>query len=86
LALLQCPSRCAALVYLPYRYTGQRWEDAIGLYFYKARWYDPARRRFIQPDSIVPEPGNPQALNRTPLFNQPLYHYTRWYLPDCSAK
>jgi len=47
-----------------YRYTGQRWEEAIGLYDYKARWYDPALGRFIQPDSIVPEPGNPQALNR----------------------
>ena len=51
-------------VVTPYRYTGQHWEDAIGLYFYNARWYDAARRRFIQPDSIVPEPGNPQALNR----------------------
>jgi len=48
----------------PYRYTGQRWESAIGLYFYNARWYDPALGRFIQPDTIVPEPGNPQALNR----------------------
>ncbi len=30
----------------------------------RARWYDPALGRFIQPDTIVPEPGNPQALNR----------------------
>jgi RHS repeat-associated protein len=67
----------------PYQYTGQRWEDAIGLYFYQARWYDAARRRFIQPDSIVPEPGNPQDLNRytyarnNPVkYNDPSGHFT----------
>ncbi|MEM4414290.1 MAG: RHS repeat-associated core domain-containing protein, partial [Candidatus Caldarchaeum sp.] len=36
----------------------------IGLYFYNARWYDPVLGRFLQPDPLVPEPGNPQALNR----------------------
>jgi len=47
-----------------YDYTGQRWEEAIGLYDYDARWYDPELGRFIQPDSVVPEPGNSQALIR----------------------
>jgi RHS repeat-associated protein len=47
-----------------YRYTGQRWDPGTGLYFYGARWYDPVIGRFIQADTIVPEPGNPQALNR----------------------
>ncbi|GAB4412279.1 MAG: hypothetical protein Kow00123_26110 [Anaerolineales bacterium] len=47
-----------------YRFTGQREESKIGLYFYNARWYDPALGRFTQPDTLVPEPGNPQALNR----------------------
>ena len=47
-----------------YRYTGQRWEEAIGLYDYDARWYDPELGRFIQPDGVVPGPANPQALNR----------------------
>ena len=46
------------------RFTGQREETAIGLYDYKARYYDPVIGRFIQADTIVPEPGNPQALNR----------------------
>ncbi|MFV0643696.1 MAG: RHS repeat-associated core domain-containing protein [Sphingomonadaceae bacterium] len=40
------------------RYTGQREESARGLYFYGARWYDPALGRFIQPDTIVPQPGD----------------------------
>ena len=29
----------------------------IGLYYYVARWYDPAIGRFIQADSVVPNPG-----------------------------
>jgi RHS repeat-associated protein len=47
-----------------YTFTGQRWDEAVELMDYKARWYDPALGRFIQPDPLVPEPGNPQALNR----------------------
>lgn len=47
-----------------YHFTGQREESTIGLYFYSARWYDTALGRFTQADTIVPEPGNPQALNR----------------------
>ena len=47
-----------------YKYTGQREESdpstgsgqGFGLYFYNARWYDPALGRFAQADSIVP-PG-----------------------------
>ena len=47
-----------------YRFTGQRWDQGHGLYYYGARWYDPLIGRFMQADSIVPQPGNPQALNR----------------------
>ncbi len=58
-----------------YRFTGQREESTIGLYFYNARWYDAALGRFIQADSIVPEPGNPQELNRyTYVLNNPCRH------------
>ncbi|MGB9873270.1 MAG: RHS repeat-associated core domain-containing protein, partial [Anaerolineae bacterium] len=46
------------------RYTGQRWDSALGLYDYQARFYHPVLGRFLQPDPLVPEPGNPQALNR----------------------
>ncbi len=41
-----------------YLYTGQREEAEVGLYYYVARWYDPAIGRFIQADSIVPNPGS----------------------------
>ena len=43
------------------------------MYFYRARWYDPSIGRFIQPDTIVSQPGNPQALNRySYVLNNPL--------------
>jgi len=55
-------------------YTGRRWDLALGLYDYRARYYDPALRRFISADSLVPEPGNPQALNRyADVTNDPRY-------------
>ena len=47
-----------------YRFTGQRHESDIKLYDYRARFYDNRRGRFIQPDTIVPNPGAPQSLNR----------------------
>jgi RHS repeat-associated protein len=76
----------------PYRYTGQRWEARLGLYYYNARWYDPTMRRFAQPDTIVPEPGNPQSLNRysyclnNPVrYSDPTGHYTFEEDPDDPA-
>jgi RHS repeat-associated protein len=52
-----------------FRYTGQRSLESgaspLGsLYHYGARWYSPALGRFLQPDSIVPDPSNPQLWNR----------------------
>jgi RHS repeat-associated protein len=36
-----------------FRYTGQREEEGIGLYFYGARWYDQNLGRFAQDDTIL---------------------------------
>ena len=47
-----------------FRYTSQREDATIGLYFYNARYYDPVLGRFVQADTIVPQPGNPGSLNR----------------------
>ncbi len=56
-----------------YQYTGQRVDDVLGIYYYRARWYDPELGRFIQADSIVPEIGNPLALDRYAyVYNNPL--------------
>ena len=54
-------------------FTGQRFEEAAGIYDYGARWYDSQMGRFLQPDSIVPEPFNPQSLNRySYVMNDPV--------------
>ncbi len=56
-----------------YLYTGQREEAEIGLYYYVARWYDPAIGRFIQADSIVPNPGSAKGFDRYSYgYNNPL--------------
>jgi RHS repeat-associated protein len=36
----------------------------IGLYYYGSRFYSPSLGKFIQPDTMVPAPYNPQYLNR----------------------
>jgi RHS repeat-associated protein len=48
-----------------YRYTGQlSKESTIGLYYFKARWYDCYLNRFLSPDSIIPDPYNPLDYDR----------------------
>ena len=68
-------TRGSETVDVPYQFTGQRNEASIGLYHYGARWYDPALGRFIQADTIVPQPEDPQSLNRySYVLNNPLKH------------
>ncbi len=47
-----------------YTFTGQKLDASSGLLYYGARYYDAAIGRFAQPDSIMPNPYNPQSLNR----------------------
>jgi RHS repeat-associated protein len=55
-----------------FRYTGQRQAEA-GLYFYVARYYDPALGRFLSADTVVPGAGNPRAYDRYAyVFNNPV--------------
>jgi len=54
-------------------YTGQRDVGLGGLYHYNARFYLPKLGRFVSADSIVPQPFNPQSLNRfSYVLNNPL--------------
>jgi len=69
-----------------HRFTGQRLDTSTSLYFFNARYYDPQLGRFIQPDSIVQAPADPQTLNRysyarnNPLkFVDPSGHF--WFIP-----
>ncbi|MBK8424221.1 MAG: discoidin domain-containing protein [Elusimicrobia bacterium] len=47
-----------------WRFTGQRQDDGTGLYYYNARYYDPALGRFITPDVYIQSPYDPQTHNR----------------------
>jgi RHS repeat-associated protein len=55
------------------RYTGQVADDETGLYYYNSRYYDPQLGRFTQPDTIIPNLGDPQSYNRySYVQNNPL--------------
>jgi len=56
-------------------YTSQRNNTYIKLLDYKARWYSPGLKRFISPDTIVPNPNNPQSLNRYAYVNNNPVNY-----------
>jgi RHS repeat-associated protein len=77
-------TRGAATTSTDYLYTGQRMEGEIGLYFYNARFYDPALSRFIQVDTIVPQGGAlawdryAYVKNNSIRFNDPSGH-----CPEC---
>ncbi len=68
-----------------YGFTGQKLDVSAGLLYYGARYYDSALGRFIQADTIVPQPGNPQALNRysyvlnrPTVYRDPTGHAPAW--------
>jgi RHS repeat-associated protein len=70
------------------RYTGQREEVEIGLYYYVARFYDPELAHFIQADTIIPSPGFALSylryayVNFNPiLYNDPDGHDTYMWGP-----
>ncbi len=47
----------------------------IGLIYMNARYYLPGLARFASPDTLIPDPANPQAFNRyTYTFNNPLIY------------
>ena len=50
-----------------------------------ARRYDPVLARFIQPDTLVPDPGDPQSLNRySYVGNNPVvYNDPSGHCPTC---
>jgi RHS repeat-associated protein len=58
------------------QYTGQINEPQLGLYFYNARFYDPYLARFIQADTIIPQPGNPMAWDRYGYVNNSPVNFT----------
>jgi RHS repeat-associated protein len=70
-----------------YGYTGQKRDATANLMFYNARYYDPALARFIQPDTIVPNPMDPQSLNRySYVRNNPVNRIDPTGHEDCAAE
>jgi RHS repeat-associated protein len=57
-----------------FKFTGQRDEASLGLYFYQSRWMDPLLGRFIQADTVVP--GGIQGLDRYAYANNSPLAYT----------
>ena len=44
-------------------FMGRTWVPEIGLYYFGARWYDPATARFLTPDSYTGAPDDERLLN-----------------------
>ncbi len=60
-------------VSVKHKFTSQELDRETGLYNYGARCYDPVLGRFTTADPIVPNPTNPQGLNRySYVLNNPL--------------
>jgi RHS repeat-associated protein len=57
----------------PFKYTGEMYDDETGLYYLRARYYDPSMGRFISEDTYEGELNNPLSLNQyTYVLNNPL--------------
>jgi len=54
----------ASVTATSYGFTDQERDRSTGFYNYDARQYDPEASRFISPDSLLPDPYDPQQLNR----------------------
>jgi RHS repeat-associated protein len=46
----------------PVSFCGRLWNDAVGLYYFGARWYDPALGRFLTPDTYTARPDDARII------------------------
>ncbi len=54
------------------RYTGREFDSETGLYYYRARYYDPTIGQFLQEDPVSGIMRNPQTINKYPyVLNNP---------------
>jgi RHS repeat-associated protein len=60
----------------PYRYSGYTFDEESGLYYLKARFYDPELARFMQEDTYRGNSADPLSLNLyTYVSNNPLVYW-----------
>jgi len=56
-------------------YTGHEYTAESGLSYMKARWYEPELGRFLSPDPVQYQPGNPTSFNRYAYANNSPYMF-----------
>ena len=56
------PSESPCPIYPEANYTGHDWDDVLGMYYAKARFYDPAAKRFVSMDPIKGNVLDPLSL------------------------
>lgn len=57
----------------PYAFTGREWDAETGLYYYRARYYDPKLGRFLQEDTFPRFREDSQSFNRySYVYNNPI--------------
>jgi RHS repeat-associated protein len=66
----------SGVTFTNFKFTGQRYEAGLGLYFYGARWYDGLLGRFIQADTLIPIQQGVQAWDRFAYVNNNPVKYT----------
>ena len=69
-----------------FRYTGREWDQETGLYYYRARYYDPTAGRFITEDPIRYRGGINfyRYVSNNPAFSKDPYGLATC-LPDCNT-
>ena len=51
----------------PFRYTGREWDQEAGLYYYRARYYEPVDGRFLSEDWMMIGPNAYSYVGNAPL-------------------
>ena len=57
-------------------YTGQRADTSTGLMYYHARYYDPSLARFVQADTLIPDPARSADYDRYAYVRNNPYNHT----------
>jgi len=61
-----------------YKFAGYEYDSETGLYYAKARYYNPRLGRFMSTDPLGGDPGNPQSLNQYVSTSLKGIHFRRF--------